>query len=638
VAKITRKKLARGTKLMPGHVSTPLTSAAAQLTGIDIGRDQMKAPMAPFCVNLSVPYLGPETIPVGTITIPFVLPPLQDSFDSAQGAFGTTAPVYSATTPQIMLKSVSFSFDQRAEPAAIASQFWTQSGSDTDTGKFGYSDQQGKLTYEDVTKLDIKISLHEKDQAYFGNTYPYPLQKELWSTVIPESAFSGAALRANPFIQTDIDLIIDPYKTLLFTVHCPGLTDTNGRILTLPSIEVSMKFLGQLMPRDSGLGDVQNIPKDGGSGENKYGAKTAPSVIIRTPDPATSLEADSTDGVNYNITTIDEQFRDKLQGGYDRFGDTPPTEVIKDDAAYDVIAVPLYQNSAHGGITANSSFLATWPYMGTRTSPTAGRGLFDRRIIPIHHSYTIHHAILAWNWSPYRVLDWLWNPAESPPPPIDEDDVPTAAQGALWVAGAKEIGLKVGIGIGTGMRADGFGYDEVGTLDITNPNNYDLDAKTPQTNPDGSEGWPPGAGTTWDTSLIDRITSTASPPFGYIWNSGETGADHVRRWHWELHSIPLTAFPDRTAPGYYAQGIPIFVGPGWTTTQGRADIGTGAPDTGGAEQWIEVRSLLYPTDASKSFHNSVSDVTGSTLGAEPSILVGYGGCYVYLICKKHLTK
>ena len=41
MAKITRKRLARGTKLMPGHVTGPLDAAATELTDINIERDQM---------------------------------------------------------------------------------------------------------------------------------------------------------------------------------------------------------------------------------------------------------------------------------------------------------------------------------------------------------------------------------------------------------------------------------------------------------------------------------------------------------------------------------------------------------------------------------------------------------------------
>ena len=64
-----------------------------------------------------------------------------------------------------------------------------------------------------------------------------------------------------------------------------------------------------------------------------------------------------------------------------------------------------------------------------------------------------------------------------------------------------------------------------------------------------------------------------------------------------------------------------------------------APDTGGAEQWIEVRANLYRTSTGALLDAPYQFDVGSTdIKDKSSILVGYGGCYVYLICKKHLTK
>jgi hypothetical protein len=612
VAKITRKRLARGTKLMPEHVYTPLADAKAQLEGINIEREQMQAPTAPFCVNLTLPYLSHETSDTGTLSIPFALPPLQENFLSNG--------VYDPAAPKVSLRSVSFSWDQRAEPAAIASQFWRLSGSGTaDTGKYGYSSEQGKITYDDVHKMDIMLAIHDKDQYWLGNAYPHRLQRELWSITLPASAFSDSTLRANPFIQGDIGISIDPHKTFVFTVSCPGLEDTTGRFLALPSIEVSMKFDCELIERDSGS-TIQNIPDNGGSGSSKYGAKTAPSVTITAPSSGSAIEADSSDGVEYNITAIDDQFRDKLEGGYNRYGDVPPTETIKHDAAYDVIAVPIFQNAANGGITANPTFSATWPYVGTRTSPTANRGLFDRRIVPIHHSYTIHHAILAWNWTPYWLLGWDGTGTK----PMNGGGSPTAtAQQAHTVCPSGDIGLKVGVGIGTGLKGDDFGYLEVAELAITDPNRDAASHTYPR-------GW--GVGST----LVDRITTSNNPP-GTLVSDGAGGATVVRKWNWELHSIPLVQTGTDAGTGYYSQGKPAFAGPGWTTTQARQALGGVTADNRGAEQWIEVRALLHPTDATKSLATTVGTF-GNTLADYGSLLVGYGGCYVYLICKKTLTK
>lgn len=616
MAKITRKRLARGTKLSPDHVTAPLSAAATELQNINIDRSQMQAPMAPFCVNLSLPYLGHEAYPAGTITVPFVLPPLQENFSTQSIGGGLYNPLYSPDTPQTKLKSVSFSFDQRAEPAAIVSHLWTESGTPDTTGTYGYSTEQGKLSFEDAERLDITLSIHDKDQYIFGNTYPYQTHSPIWSTTIPASALMGASLRANPFIQTDIDITVNPYKTLVFTLECPGLDDSGDkRYLCLPAVEVSMKFACELMSRDTGESTTQNIPRRTGAGDSKWGAKTGPTVSITAPASGTAIESDSSDGVGYNITAIDDEFREKLDGGYDRYADAPPTEVVKHDAAYDVIAVPLFQNSAHGGVGANPTYLATMPYVGTRASPTAGAGLFDRRVVPIHHSYTVHHMVLAWNWTPWRVL--------AGKAPISTGTIPAAAQRAFLVAPSRHIGLKVGVGVGTGDGADHFGYDQLGTIALTDPNNYASGTTMP-------DGW--GAGTT----LIDRIASTNAPPTVHVNPGGALiGA---RKWNWELHSIPID--PTGSAqPGYYAQGHPAFVGPGWTNTKTRSSLDSAAPATKGAEQWIEVRANLYPTEVGKSLATATYEFDGTKdLLDYPTILVGYGGCYVYLICKKSLTR
>ena len=35
------------------------------------------------------------------------------------------------------------------------------------------------MSYEDVVRLDMSLSLHEKTQEFFGDTYPYNLEREL---------------------------------------------------------------------------------------------------------------------------------------------------------------------------------------------------------------------------------------------------------------------------------------------------------------------------------------------------------------------------------------------------------------------------------------------------------------------------
>tara|TARA_Y100001938_G_scaffold134632_1_gene195327 strand:+ start:168 stop:791 length:624 start_codon:yes stop_codon:yes gene_type:complete len=199
----------------------------------------------------------------------------------------------------------------------------------------------------------------------------------------------------------------------------------------------------------------------------------------------------------------------------------------------------------------------------------------------------------------------------------------STAQQAHVVCPSGNIGLKVGIGLGTGMQGDDFGYGEVAELSITDPNRDAASHTYPR-------GW--GVGST----LIDRVTTSDNMPGTFV-SDGAGGVAVAKKWNWELHSIPLKQTGGNAGTGYYGQGKPAFAGPGWTTTQARQALGGVTADNRGAEQWIEVRALLYPTDATKSLATTVGTF-GSTLADVASLLVGYGGCYVYLICKKTLTK
>ena len=663
MGKITRKKLARGTTLVPEHVSEALNQAALEIGTSNVERDQTDAPLGPFYVNISLPYLSHEVKPSGTFTIPFVLPPPQDSFalNTSDLTPSGSSPGYTPTQPQTHLRSVSFSFDQRAEPAAIASHLWQFSGEDIATptsaptlvhsGWFGLSTEQGKLVFEDSWRLDIRLSIKEKGQWYFGDEYPHKPAREVWSALIPSTAYAGKHLRVNPFLQDSIDLLIDPYKTYVFEVSCPQLDDTEpsgvvtvppgliprGRFLVLPSVEISMRFTAELMDRDSGPVDVQNIPERGGAGPNIFGAKTAPTVTITTPNPGDPVEADSAAGVEANITNIDDEFVAKFEGGYNKYADTPPTESLANAAAYEVITLPLFQNGAHGGISAHNTFSNTWPYLGSDSTQAGTHNLmslFDRRIVPVRHSYTIEHVFLAWNWTAWRPLNafeegypggsgaGILPPLNGAPPPLVSPPAP--AQHALIVCPSEHVRLSFGVGIGTGTSSDTFAYQQVAGLDLEDPNNFAL-------NSSALTGWGEG------TSLVDRVMSVSDPPIGLI---GANPSDALDHWNWEMHSVPLVG--PATGAGYTQspaqQGQPIFMGPGWSNTRDRSNVDGGIPSTEGAEKWLEVRAALYSTDLPFGQLSMAPTPLTSQLRDMSSILVGYGGCYVYIICKKHLTR
>ena len=670
-----RKKLTRGIKLAPEHVFDTLSDAKTQLQG-SITDDQLQKPLAPFRINLAVPHIGPDTVPAGGIVIPFVLPPLQEFFekeqlvDSSGAAMPLFVPEYTPDLPQVLLKGVGFSWDQRDEPAAIASEYWSdgQSTSSDDYGVYGMSKQKGMLVYDAVNRLDIRISLLKKNQLFFSRMGKFTSTQDYtastaWSTGIGSPAFAGDNLRLNPFFQDDIDIAIDPYCTYAIKIECPGLKDltthdpssaTIIRNLCLLSAEITLKFAHRLVTRDSGS-SINNIAENAASGVDKYGVRTSPSVTVNVPSSAEAITADDnasgTDrGIGANISNIDDEFKNKLRGEVTRNSDLPVTEHLRHSAGYDVIAVPLYSNLPTGGLAAMQPSLTSYPYLADAAGSDgvyARAALYDRRVIPIHHTYTLHHVFLAWNWTPWSLFNDQATfggvyPRLPEIPPVNHS-----------------INLDVGVGIGSGMKADQFGYQQMAFLQLQDPQGF-ATGDTTQV-----RGWGEGSsGTTG--SIVDRLNGGMGVSRRLKHGDNDYG-NAVPAWNWEIHQVPLNwqnSNDVTNTNSYYGQDQIISFGRSNSNTKRRTSLlNSGRSSLTAADQFIEVRTALYTTEtgstgsgvplnlgnlpvttAGSSGGTASSGFSGDTQaqrgdGSYQGIqYVGYGGCWVYLICKKHLTR
>lgn len=108
--------------------------------------------------------------------------------------------------------------------------------------------------------------------------------------------------------------------------------------------------------------------------------------------------------------------------------------------------------------------------------------------------------------------------------------------------------------------------------------------------------------------------------------------DALSFWDWDIMSVPLVG---AGGVGYATQGHPVYVGRSWTPTavtaayaNDRQNIGGGAPNCVGQEQFIEVRMKIS---------DSGGLYLGGTSMSTQNYISGYGGHWVYLICKKMMT-
>ena len=692
MAKITRKKLARGTELVPEHLDA-ITSAATALRGA-IVPEQMQTPSAPFSLNFTIPWVDSKYFYDNgkgeePFYLSFCLPPLQEHFQESPLLAGTHA----VNTPVPVLDGVSISFDQRDTRAPVVSPWYGCSkvldaatdvtkhyqftggyddadvGHDTGHGHFEPNPFEGFLAYDRLDGLDeMKLSIYSKRQTYFDVDSAYARLDQV-NTAVEDEMLSidlgsaGWAAGQNPAYFGGFNKQFDPYRTYVLALHAPKLHDSraiesasperppavtlNGNDyrlsehLALVSLCISLRFKMELVSSDvndgSGVAgnDVQNMP-------SHRGVAAAPTVGIDLPEAGDPVSADATEGLSTNIQALDQEFADKLRGGYDAYANLYPTEHLDSSAAYEVIAVPLHQGYPHNRLQIEQCA----QHYGNQHNWAADGSIVDRRLIPIPDSFVLHHAVAMLNFTSDKVvaaapaaLSGLRNPRDSYSG-LSTDCVETVwSQAKIPKAG--NVVYDMGLALVTGNSADHYTYQMIGEATY----NYTDEAST-----QFSSGL-----------LIDAI----GMPLSAVNHNGNNTYTHP--WEQLLVSIPLYRNGE-TGKGYWrneqgkgatsgswgtamargGQGPPIFMGAGDSRTAShsgasaaRSGVGSnrtsataGSPKTAGQEQYIEVRmGVRFTVDLGAN--SGTPAFTHADVKAE-DVAVGYGGNFVYLIGKKHL--
>lgn len=621
--------------------------------------------------------------------IPFCLPPLQEDFDADK-------PSVSFGQPVPILDEIGLSFDQQDEATTLVSQWYgkrtgilsssttpaLQAGAsngyqhqfsdltpgpggpnvETSPEYYAWCPHTGKKSYERLDAYDFRIDIYEKPQAYWSPGEAWSDQakerNQVVSAAFPATNYAGVSRRLNPVSFSGLNKQLSPYKTYILALYAPNLhdSDTARRMHALvPSLNISLRFLMRPYSRDRNAGgsDIQNMPTA------HAGAKVGPTVTVTPPVAGDNITADSdAKGVSTNIQAIDQKFADKLRGGYQDFSMAYPTEELKEDAGYEVLTVPMGQGFVLNRMSIRDDF--PWaPYtqnmniagaaktVGDYPNPGAvgqEQAYIDRRLIPLPHSMTIHHVLFVLNYTSDRLQHPAWTQAmralygAAADPTIGQTQYINAT-----LPGDGKMSYEVGVGLVTGVPGDNFDYQQVAYM---------------RRNSSSSAGLP---GVT-DAQIVDSVNLDL-PGCGYI--SAASPSTTKAQFEQQILSVPLVDGAGLGAgKGYYSdatvttpgvgtrgdQGPPVFVGEGNTYTAARSDVGStgggaaAAPSTAGAEQYLEVR-LGVRTTAAAPGNNVLVPVTvgptnyltyNTTDYGWGDIALGYGGCWVYIIGKKHL--
>ena len=430
MSKFTRSTLAKGVRLTRQMFTTPLKAVGSAFQYLQMGRENLQQPNAPFRVNVTVPLLDARYFQVAPIrpdanqfVVPFCLPPLQEDWDT------------NANPP--VLDEFMFSFDQAGEPAAIASVLQEPTP----------GTQTGKLNYDGTNCYDITISLVEKSQMIRGAKAPWTPEREVMSVHLTPPVFAGSGL--NPFIIRDLQKAMDPTKTYCIVMTCPKMSQlldqTNDS--AMPSLVFSFRFRSPIVARDWG-GDIQNLPV------SHLGTKTPETITIVDPATGSTINAETTtSGIHNSVAKLDQRLHGKLDAGYTRDSNLPPLEHLSVESCYDVLVVPVWGGfGATNALTTETAGQA--PYVGAApfVGPTG-----DARYIRLSYPFTIHHVMAVVNYQ---------NPRHTEPYGLGAHFPPHADRLTKPLHPSSDTLLqKVGVGIGTIMGSDEYAYQHVAYLE-----------------------------------------------------------------------------------------------------------------------------------------------------------------------------
>ena len=542
MAKIGFRRLSRGVKLLTSHFYAQVDKALERFTDTGVLPENMEDGYSRFSINFSWGTIQTAIGEDGRVSAAFTLPPPQEQFDSSG-----VSPLGGIT---YTLESITASFDQRAEPKAI--------------------EADGSLNSDEVDKVAISIELWKRRMTCFGGDAGMANATQVLAVEMPNIGFIGSksSIRTNPQVMTGFADALDPYSSYVLVVTAPF--NNSAVLLDLPNLMVSLSFRSELLladdASDTSHHNVQNMPQVPDlPTAAEYGAAYTDPVVAGTPAADATIIAEPAtgdSGIQGGIELIDGSIRKGLIAGRTEMSRRFGPEGLVNQAAYDVIAVPMWGNGWYvsSGSGSNGQYL---PYIGSiGVDPTC-----DRRLIPIKFPFVVHHVMAFYNYGDVR---------------------PTEAS----------FTNTVGVGIGTGLRADSYAYRQVALGSWT------------------------GSAATQD--VVDRFSG-----IGFAGVSG-SGGDLINIPLVHDAAVPGIGYDSSVSPTLPAQGKPFYLGK--TNSQDAvrspaANTPGGAfvaiPSIDGREQFLEVRWSMHDTNVG---------INGLVAGNA----VNRGGHWVYIIGKKHL--
>lgn len=602
---LTRKKLSKGVKLTPEHIDSLSDSLAEALTpdvnGYGFGTENLATKNSRFHMDWYIPTIRSSwgDSPVLQHPIMFTLPPLQDEFnaDYIVKEVSFTSVGFDGIDTRCILDEIMISWDQAQNPAAITDTYDTNS--------------PGRLV-DSADSYSFIIRLYEKTPQKIDGFSTEP-DRLVWNGSFSGIAVSATGFRNNPFLISNINASIHPYKTYTWTI---SFTDDDGlnptvqgqeRSICLPNFHLKATFKTPLKRHDL-LAATSSLYPNFPQVERFWPILNTSASVSGSIITADTLSSGSS--FNNRYGQYDRLAVNGYAGGLSMKSDYLPNQALRDDFTYDVIVVPLFtgadQVRKSAFIQGDEDKLAILPFMQSFPSGTNKdyiKTAMDRRIIRLDYPCIIHHVYCAVSFYAPRLYG---NQIR-----IGSSSYMAASEPGLYRG---TIQRSVGVLLGSGIRADNYDYQQVAYAEMNGPG----------INP----------------NIVDRIQIQGPDGTRDSWGSLSDVGERIGAYDAELWQVPLVGDTARYGHDYSITGYPIFAGQGNRRTKNRNEIvdypyqyapSPGSqtlhtPYTQGTEQWIEVRGRI-------------EDPSGFAFSddSEEEIILGTTGWYVYLVIKRPLT-
>lgn len=285
--------------------------------------------------------------------------------------------------------------------------------------------------------MDITVSLHRKTP--FKNSSTTFWEEKVGSWNIPSAAFLNAGLDTNPFSFEDLKIKMFPDAVYLLAITTNNTTQTlqidyattEPQAFIINNLQINLGFSCELLNYDvltftTEKPSLQNTPYS-----DQFGSWTLSNTVTSTV-AITGGDEIKEENVQANMSSIDVPVVRKLVGGYETDSSMPHHQQIKTSACYEVKQVPLFNNNnmmfdwqkkkknavdPYQLFAVKPGFTGTacniFPYSTLIPTPVNWKNyetqvnylqVADRKFFPIHEPFMIHHLFFTY---------WVGDPTQT---------------------------------------------------------------------------------------------------------------------------------------------------------------------------------------------------------------------------------